>query len=531
MDKKLDAVLSPNFVEEMMKLAFSNREYARMVTENLDLSNFPRELGGCKAMLKVLSDNMKRSGGMATFGMVEMAYRGKEDVLRKIEEVKKLPVPEFNPMVEQLESFIKKQTFVAVQHRISDMYNEGKYEEAMQLLEREMVSLNAFSLTDSKRKFQRVFKDFERNVNSISLKATDETRQAKVPTGITSIDDLTDGGISRQDTVLWIMRSGVGKSTALKYMAWYNTAIAHNHVLHVQLEGGADEAVVKFDQMVAHTTYAKIMRGDLTDETRLRIKTLINRAGLVNSDIDVYATDEMIDMTIAKLVEVVDDYYKTYGYLPDLLTIDSLDLMITGENKKIDFDPSFIKYKLQRCAQRLKDIAKKYDMAVVTATQTSDVPFEIWNDPNKVITRNNTEGDRTLVKPFSFVFTGNMTLEESSKNLARVFCDKLRNYKNNGIVILIPTNYENGFFYDMSRSTQIEKILDMSALEKLSRPTRKKGEEGSNSDRVELEPGVYGTKPVEGKKIPKKRLKDDDYVSPSQMKDSFVDWHKNKEAR
>ena len=72
MSKKVDAILSPSFVEEMMRLAFANREFARLVTSNLDLSNFPRELGGCKSMLKVLNDNMK-NGRHATFGMVEMA--------------------------------------------------------------------------------------------------------------------------------------------------------------------------------------------------------------------------------------------------------------------------------------------------------------------------------------------------------------------------------------------------------------------------------------------------------------------------
>ena len=72
MAKKVDAILSPNFVEEMLRLAFANKQFAELVVDNLDLSNFPRELGGCKAMLKVLADTMKKTGNLATFGMVEM---------------------------------------------------------------------------------------------------------------------------------------------------------------------------------------------------------------------------------------------------------------------------------------------------------------------------------------------------------------------------------------------------------------------------------------------------------------------------
>lgn len=500
MAKKVDAILSPNFVEEMLRLAFANKQFAELVVDNLDLSNFPRELGGCKAMLKVLADTMKKTGNLATFGMVEMTFPNNEEVSKKIAEVKGIKLPEVEPMTRQLETFIRRQTFVATQHEVSDMYNEGKPEEAMLLLEKRMAEINAFSLDKFRGKFVRVYRDFYRNIGTAQMKAEDETHRAKIPTGISTIDEITDGGIPRQDTVLLIMRSGVGKSTALKYFSWYNTSIAHNHCLHFQLEGGRDEAVVKFDQMLANTTYAKIMRGDVSDETRQRISALIKRAQTVNSDIDVYASEEMMDMTIADLVAAIEDYKKEYGYYPDLVTVDSIDLLLTGENKKIDFDPNFIKYRLQKCAQRLKDIAKKYDCAVITATQTGDVPIEVWNDPTRVITRQNTEGDRTLIKPFSFVFTGNITIEEGKQNMARIYCDKLRNYRNNGIIIRIPTNYENGFFYDISRSTIVEQVLDMSALDRLeSRRSRKGNGEaavGEKKERVEIAPGVYGTKVV-----------------------------------
>lgn len=506
MDKKIDAILSPSFVEEMMRLAFANRQFAIMVTDNLDLSNFPREMGGCKAMLKVLADNLRRDGGLATYGMVEMAYPGNKDVAKKLEEVRSLKLPDYEPMVRQLETFIKRQTFVATQREISDMYNEGRQEEAMQLLGKRMEEINTFSLEGGRGRFTRIYRDFERNISTIQNKADDAVRRQKIPTGISTLDDLTDGGIPRQDTLLMIMRSGVGKSTFLKWIAWYNTSIAHNHVLQIQLEGGMDEAVVKFDQMLANTTYSKIMRGDISEETAQRLSAVVKRSITVNSDIDLYATDQMLDMTLADLVTVIEDYKMEYGYYPDLINIDSLDLLLTGENKKIDFDPSFLKFRLQRCAQKLKDIAKTYDCVVAAATQTGEVPFEVWNDPTRVLTRSNTEGDRTLIKPFSFVLTGNVTIEESKQKLLRIFCDKLRNYKNDGIIIRIPTNFENGFFYDMGRSSTVEQILDMSALEKLEPRRGKKanGEDavGDRKERVEVEPGVWATRVVKAGESP-----------------------------
>lgn len=502
MNKKVDAILSPNFVEEMLKLAFANRAFAAMVIDNLDLSNFPRELGGCKAMLKVLSDEMNRNGNLATLGMVEMTYPNNKDVLKKIEDIKNLKTPDYEPMVQQLETFIKRQTFVAVQRQVSDMYNEGKPDEAMALLEKRMYEINSFSLERGKGKFTRIYRDLMKDVNSLQMEAEDEQRRTKIPIGITTLDEITDGGVPRQDTALFIMRSGVGKSTWLRYVGWYNTSIAHNHVLHVQLEGGRKEVTAKYDQMLANTTYSKIMKGNLSEDTYKRLKAIVNRAITVNSDIDVYSSDEMMDTTISDLVSAIEDYKKEYGYYPDLIAVDSIDLMLTGENKKIDFDPNFIKYRLQKIAQRFKDIAKTYDCVVWTVAQTGDIPFELWNNPQWVITRQHTEGDRTLIKPFSFVFTGNATLEEGKAQIARIYCDKLRNYKNNGIIARIPTNYENGFFYDLPRSTTVEQILDMSALEKLESKRGKKsnGESvvGDRKERVEIEPGVWVTQVVKG---------------------------------
>ena len=144
---------------------------------------------------------------------------------------------------------------------------------------------------------------------------------------------------------------------------------------------------------------------------------------------------------------------------------------------------------------------------MAAVTQTGEVPFEVWNDPTRVLTRSNTEGDRTLIKPFSFVLTGNVTIEESKQKLLRIFCDKLRNYKNDGIIIRIPTNFENGFFYDMGRSSTVEQILDMSALEKLETRRGKKANGGDavgeRKERYEVEPGVWATRVVkDGENIP-----------------------------
>ena len=94
-------------------------------------------------------------------------------------------------------------------------------------------------------------------------------------------------------------------------------------------------------------------------------------------------------------------------------------------------------------------------MVGFTTTQASDVPIEVWDNSERVIDRSYTEGDKTLVKPFSYVFTGNMTMEEKKTDTMRIYNDKVRDFKESQEVIPIATDYDHGRFYDRVRTNQL----------------------------------------------------------------------------
>ena len=154
----------------------------------------------------------------------------------------------------------------------------------------------------------------------------------------------------------------------------------------------------------------------------------------------------------------------------------------TGISKKIDSDPDHKKEKLQTCAQLLKNLADEIEAPIITATQTSDVPFEVWNNPDKVIDRSYTEGDKTLVKPFSFVFTLNMTIEEKSNGTARIYVDKLRDYKESQEVITIATNYDKRRFYHRGRT--MEMYNQISERKEAKKTARKKKSDEQKTETI-----------------------------------------------
>ena len=100
----------------------------------------------------------------------------------------------------------------------------------------------------------------------------------------------------------------------------------------------------------------------------------------------------------------------------------------------------------------MKNLTVEFQTRILTATQTGDISLEKVNNPDWVITRENTEGDRTLVKPFSNVFTGNQTMDEQKKDIMRIHIEKLRNYSVKDSTYPICTCFNFGKFYDKNKT-------------------------------------------------------------------------------
>lgn len=249
------------------------------------------------------------------------------------------------------------------------------------------------------------------------------------------------------------------------FIVTHNSTILRHHgmaaaydghpVLHIQLEGGVKACLDKYDQYWTGQEFNDIRSGFLKPEDQKQIMNAYKAMKNYGEDITVYGFEKFGEASMVEVRNIVLDYHKIYGFYPRVLILDSLDLVKTGINSTIDNNPNFKKDKLQSCAQLFKNLCVEFKMVGITATQTGNVPIEIWDNPEKVIDRSYTEGDRTLVKPFSFVFTGNTTREEKNNCTMRIYIDKLRDFKESQLTFPIATNYDKGRFYDKSRTIQL----------------------------------------------------------------------------
>lgn len=464
--------LNPGFMAEIFKLMFSDEVIMRIASEYLKYELIPKEWVGYKFILREAIIQYTEKNKLPSIGAICQKLCDEDAVQLAAKEIKKAALIDREIAIDQLQSFVKETEFELLSRKVHDLYEEGKKEEAIRVNAEESQRILEMSFRSKSGGFQSVFGGFhERMVERRMEGDTASEKPVKVPFGVDRLDDVSFGGMEIGDTSLWIARSGVGKSSILKWHG-YSAAIRGVPVLHIQLEGGIKACMQIYDQLWSAQSYSGIKSGNISSKDRKKIEQAIKEVKELSSDIEVYGFKKFGQASMSDVRQLCYDYFNAHGKFPGLVILDSLDLVKTGISKKIDSDPDHKKEKLQTCAQLLKNLADEIGAPIITATQTSDVPFEVWNNPDKVIDRSYTEGDKTLVKPFSFVFTLNMTIEEKANATARIYVDKLRDYKESQEVITIATNYDKRRFYHRGRT--MEMYNQISERKEIKKQARKK---------------------------------------------------------
>jgi len=194
--------------------------------------------------------------------------------------------------------------------------------------------------------------------------------------------------------------------------------------------------------------------GNIDKALEVKLQKIVNDMVKKQRDIYIYAFEKFDEASCVEVRDLIIDFEKESGSLPDLVVIDYLGLLHPGDGIKYGVDTQSVKMKKQNVAKRLKNICMEFETRIITADQVDNVPIEIWNSPDRVITRNNLSGDKNLIDPFSYVFTLNQTNDEYKNNLMRIYCDKLRNYKAQQ-VLMVAVDYEHGRFFDRKRTNTL----------------------------------------------------------------------------
>lgn len=460
--------INANFLNELFRKMYMSKVIIEAINSYLDYKYIPKEEIGYKFILKDAKTQYTENGKIPSLGITSQRYNDNSRVQISIDQIKDASVIDDESLLTQLESFIKDNEFLLLNKRIVDLYSEGKKEEALRLSQDESTRINEFSLRAQTGMFLNVFGDFNSRQDLIKRK---EEEKRLVEFGIDALDSEY-GGIEIGDTELWIARSGVGKSTVLRWRG-YVAATAGYPVLHIQCEESKEKIFFKYTQIWTNSTAWTLREGDFSEKEIEDHRKFLNDMLYYKRDIAIYSFKKFGDATISEIRNLIIEYHKSRGYYPKVVIIDSLNLLKTGISS-YDNDPK-PKYRIQECSKRLKNMAEEFECCVITSTQTGDVPFEVWNDEERVIDRSYAEGDRTIVQPYSWVFSINQTMSEKKNNIGRVFKDKVRDYDSGKTVFRIAMDYDHGRFYDRKRTMAEFYNQDFEPVSKKRKTVKKEG--------------------------------------------------------
>jgi hypothetical protein len=137
-------------------------------------------------------------------------------------------------------------------------------------------------------------------------------------------------------------------------------------------------------------------------------------------------------LTVDMLRAYLDNLEHYYGFIPDMVVLDYLDLM--------DIDTAKLRIDLGRTAIELRGLAVDRNLAMVTAAQSNRL-----GEGTRVLTRKHLGEDFSKVKTTDVLITLNASKMEREHGLMRLYVDKGRNGRD-GDTIVVSQNISIGQF-------------------------------------------------------------------------------------
>ena len=245
----------------------------------------------------------------------------------------------------EIEKFCKRRAFqqavVAAPAMMGDDENYGKAYQAI---------TDALTVSLNKNMGVNYFADPRARLEALSHEP------ARTPTKWNAVDNLLGGGLARTEMILFSANSGGGKSITLANLA-VNLLAQKLNVLYLSFELSEPLITQRFDTMF--TGVSTVVWRSHIDDMAVSLDSIAPHMGNL-------VVKHMPSGTNANAIRsYLKEFELKYGYIPDLLVVDYLDIM--GANEHVSADN--ISEKDKRAAEQLRDIGFDYNMFIASASQ------------------------------------------------------------------------------------------------------------------------------------------------------------------
>lgn len=434
------------FLLELFKAGLTSKSFLDILVDHLQFHFLPSKHH--KALFQKIVQLYELNGEIPTIGTLSQSFSKDEETLRLLQKIRSIDVSEKkDSLLSIFEKFIVDSMFISLYNKIGTLHNEGEEEKAISLLVSESNKIKDFSIKT--QYYGSVFRDFElRNVER--LKRQDKLASIKIPFSIHPTDFYTRGGMSKGTSTCIIARSGVGKST---FMRWVGVSAARLgfKVVHFQAEGTEQECYDAYDSAWTGIKLEDMEFGNIPKEKLDKILKAHNDIKAQRGDVFIKASETFDELSLNDCRDIITDINKIHGSI-DLAIFDYAELFTT--NKKYGTNESSERKRREDIGNKITNLATLFDCATLTATQASDIKYDKWNDPNFFITRSDIAEFKGFIRPFSNVLSLNQTEDEYEAEILRIYHDKFRKYRS-GQLVHIAQSLQTSRFYNSQKTIEL----------------------------------------------------------------------------
>ena len=449
MANQVNNVLTEEFLMDAYRTCLDDDYILAIMVENIRKEYLPD-----KDFIKLhtsLTNFYKEHKHGPSFSILKQIVSSDRGVVMLLDDIYETAnITDTDEILEQLEKYIKSVRFQKAYKESGEAYNKQGYEKASEKLQeytewRQKFSLRESDFVDVIGTFSSRFRDNRQRHNSVGKK------RAITRFYIDELDDRNGGHDLRTQLTCFMAATGVGKSHVAR---WVGTNACRDglNVLHIQLEGSKAEVVNAYSSALTACDIFRYETGTIRDVELERLEEELKQ---VAGKLYVKSYPKFnCHVSTVDIKNCISDFRKRFGISPDVVIIDSMDLLTDSSGRQ--YGESGERHKRIAVANDLKDLAADEDVWMVTTYQATIENREWINDEKNVLTEYNTSEAKGLSRPLTHLITLNQSDREAKEETMRLHVAKARWFKK-GEPFRIATDYQHEQFYDRQRSMNLNK--------------------------------------------------------------------------
>lgn len=356
-------------------------------------------------------------------------------------------------ILEQFENYLRQVRFQTTYKEIGELYARQEREKAMKLLQDFAKWQNDFSLRPDS--FVDVADTFESRLRQNRDKHNADSKLKSITRFyIDALDEMNAGRDLRTQLTCFLAPTGVGKSHAARWIGKCASQMDGLNVLHFQLEGSESEVTDAYSASLVACDSFRYSTGTIKDRD---ITRMLEEIKAMSGTLKVKSFPKFANqVSTLDIKNGISEYRKIYGMAPDVVIIDSIDLLTDSSGRK--WSENGERHKRVAVANDLKDLAGDENVWMVGTYQATIENREWLNDEKNVLTEYNCAEAKGLSRPMTHLITLNQSSNEVRENTMRLYVAKSRFFKR-GDPFRIATDYEHEQFYDRARTLNITKAV------------------------------------------------------------------------